>query len=96
MKPVRERVSEAEWQMRVDLAAGYRLVARYGMTDLIYNHITARVPGEPGHIPCGYLYTEIAASSLYKIDLDGNTVLKPDTHYAINHAGYVIHSAVLG
>jgi len=99
MKPVRERVSEAEWQMRVNLAACYRLVARYGMTDLIYNHITARVPGEPGHIlinPYGYLYTEITASSLYKIDLDGNTVLKPDTHYSINHAGYVIHSAVHG
>jgi ribulose-5-phosphate 4-epimerase/fuculose-1-phosphate aldolase len=58
MKPLRERVSEAEWQMRVDLAACYRLVARYGMTDLIYDHITARVPGEPGHIlinPYGYL-----------------------------------------
>ena len=49
-KPVRDRVSEEEWQTRVDLAACYRLVARYGMTDLIYNHITARVPGEDGHI----------------------------------------------
>src|SRR6185312_9743091 len=50
MKPIRDRVSDAEWQTRVDLAACYRLVARYGMTDLIYNHITARVPGEDGHI----------------------------------------------
>jgi ribulose-5-phosphate 4-epimerase/fuculose-1-phosphate aldolase len=94
---IRDRVGDAEWQVRVDLAACYRLVARYGMTDLIYNHITARVPGEDGHIlinPYGYLYTEITASSLYKIDLDGNVVLKPDTHYGINQAGYVIHSAV--
>ncbi len=97
--PMRDRVSEQEWQTRVDLAACYRLVARYGMTDLIYNHITARVPGEAGHIlinPYGFLYTEITASSLYKIDLDGNVVLKPDTHYGVNHAGYVIHSAVHG
>jgi ribulose-5-phosphate 4-epimerase/fuculose-1-phosphate aldolase len=97
--PIRARVSEAEWQMRVDLAACYRLVARYGMTDLIYNHITARVPGEPHHIlinPYGFLYTEISASSLYKIDLDGNVVLKPETQYGINQAGYVIHSAVHG
>lgn len=94
---LRDRVSEAEWQMRIDLAACYRLVARYGLTDLIYNHITARVPGEEGYIlinAYGYLYSEITASSLYKIDLDGNTVLKPDTHYGINQAGYVIHSAV--
>ena len=86
IRPVRERVSEAEWQMRVDLAACYRLVARYGMTDLIYNHITARVPGEPGHIlinPYGYLYTEIAASSLYKIDLDGNT--GTEARHALRH-----------
>ncbi|HYM01583.1 MAG TPA: class II aldolase/adducin family protein, partial [Stellaceae bacterium] len=61
-KPIRDRVDEAEWETRVNLAACYRLVARYGMTDLIYNHITARVPGEDGHIlinPYGFLYTEI-------------------------------------
>lgn len=94
---VRKRVDDAEWQVRVDLAACYRLVARYGMSDLVYNHITARVPGDAEHIlinPYGFLYAEITASSLYKIDLDGNVVLKPDTHYGINHAGYVIHSAV--
>ncbi len=97
--PVRDRVDTAEWQTRVNLAACYRLVARYGMTDIIYNHITARVPGSPNHIlinPYGFLYTEITASSLYKIDLEGNVVLKPDTHYGINQAGYVIHSAVHG
>ncbi len=98
-RPVRDRVDEAEWETRVNLAACYRLVARYGMTDLIYNHITARVPGSPDHIlinPYGFLYSEITASSLYKIDLDGNVILQPETHYGINHAGYVIHSAVHG
>src|SRR6185436_12930844 len=96
VKPMRERVSEAEWQARVDLAACYRLVARYGMTDLIYNHITARVPGEDGHFlinPFGFLYEEITASSLFKIDLDGRVIERPDVPYEVNHAGYVIHSA---
>ena len=72
---IRQRISDAEWQARLDLAACYRLVARYGMADLIYNHITVRVPGEAGHIlinPFGYLYEEITASCLYKIDLAGN------------------------
>ena len=61
---IRQRISDAEWQARLDLAACYRLVARYGMADLIYNHITVRVPGEAGHIlinPFGYLYEEITA-----------------------------------
>jgi ribulose-5-phosphate 4-epimerase/fuculose-1-phosphate aldolase len=64
---MRDRVSAEEWDMRVDLAACYRLVARYGMTDLVYNHITARVPGPEHHIlinPYGMLYEEITASSL--------------------------------
>jgi len=95
---IRDHVSAAEWQVRRDLAACYRLVARYGMADLIYNHITARVPGEDGHIlinPFGYLYEEITASCLYKIDLDGKVVGQPpDTHLGINQAGYVIHSAI--
>jgi ribulose-5-phosphate 4-epimerase/fuculose-1-phosphate aldolase len=98
-KPLRDRVDQQEWETRVNLAACYRLVARYGMTDLIYNHITARVPGAEHHIlinSYGYLYTEVTASNLHKIDLDGNVILKPDTHYGINHAGYVIHSAVHG
>lgn len=102
MKPqlsMRERVSEAEWDTRVDLAACYRLVARYGMADLIYNHITARVPGEPGHFlinPFGLLYEEITASSLFKIDLEGRILERPDVPYEINQAGYVIHSAIHG
>lgn len=94
---MRDRVSEEEWEARVDLAACYRLVARYGMTDLIYNHITTRVPGEEGHIlinPYGMLYEEITASSLVKIDLDGNVVLDSETGYGVNQAGYIIHSAV--
>jgi ribulose-5-phosphate 4-epimerase/fuculose-1-phosphate aldolase len=83
--------------VRVDLAACYRLVERYGMSDLIYNHITARVPGPEHHLLInlyGVLYKEISASSLVKIDLEGNIVWKPDTDYGINKSGYVIHGAI--
>jgi ribulose-5-phosphate 4-epimerase/fuculose-1-phosphate aldolase len=95
-KSLREQVSAAEWETRVDLAACYRLVALYGMTDLVYNHITARVPASNHFLinPYGMLYEEVTASSLIKIDLDGNTVLQPDHDYSVNAAGYVIHSAV--
>jgi len=96
MRSMRERVSEAEWELRVNLAACYRLVAKYGMTDLIYNHITARVPGTE-HLLInlyGLLYKEITASSLVKIDVEGNIVAKPDTDYSINKSGYVIHGAI--
>jgi ribulose-5-phosphate 4-epimerase/fuculose-1-phosphate aldolase len=96
-RSLRERVSAEEWDTRVDLAACYRLVALYGMTDLVYNHITARVPGSEDHVlinPYGMLYEEITASSLIKIDLEGSTVLQPDHDYSVNAAGYVIHSAV--
>lgn len=96
-RPLRERVSAEEWQARVDLAACYRLVAHYGMTDMIYTHITARVPGPEHHFlinPYGLLFDEINASSLVKIDLDGQVVLQPDHDYPVNHAGFVIHSAV--
>ncbi len=96
--PIRERVSPAEWETRVDLAACYRLVAHYGMTDLIYNHITARVPGPHEHFlinPYGMLYEEITASSLIKIDLAGAIIDQaPDLGYSVNAAGYIIHSAV--
>jgi ribulose-5-phosphate 4-epimerase/fuculose-1-phosphate aldolase len=94
---LRERVSPEEWDTRVDLAACYRLVALYGMTDLVYNHITARVPGSEEHVlinPYGMLYDEITASSLIKINLAGETVLQPEHDYSVNAAGYVIHSAV--
>jgi ribulose-5-phosphate 4-epimerase/fuculose-1-phosphate aldolase len=96
-RSMRERVSAEEWDTRVDLAACYRLVALYGMTDLVYNHITARVPGSDDHVlinAYGMLYDEITASSLIKIDLAGNTLLQPDHDYSVNAAGYVIHSAV--
>ncbi len=97
-RSLRNEVSPEEWEARVNLAACYRLVAKYGMSDLIYNHITAKVPGSQGrHFlinPFGMLYEEITASSLYKIDLDGKVVLQPETPYGINEAGYLIHSAV--
>jgi len=96
-KSIREEVSPAEWQARLDLAACYRLVDRYDMTYLIYNHITARIPGTPDHLLLnlyGLLYKEITASSLVKIDLDGNILRKPDTDYGINKSGYVIHGAI--
>ena len=94
---MRERVSREEWETRVDLAACYRLVHHYGMDDLVYNHISARVPGEEGHFlinAYGMTYDEITASSLVKIDLDGSVVQDSGTGYGINHAGFVIHSAV--
>jgi ribulose-5-phosphate 4-epimerase/fuculose-1-phosphate aldolase len=71
-KSIRGQVSAEEWQARVDLAACYRLVDKYGMTDLIYNHITARIPGTADHLLInlyGMLYKEITASSLVKIDV---------------------------
>ena len=89
---MRERVSAAEWDVRVNLAACYRLVAKYGMTDLIYNHITARVPGPEHHILIsgyGMLYEEVTASSLIKVDLAGNVIEKPDHGYSVNAAGYI-------
>ena len=96
-RSIRARVSAEEWELRVNLAACYRLVARYGMTDLIYNHITARVPGPEHHIlinAYGMLYEEVTASSLIKVDLAGNIIDKDDHPYSVNAAGYIIHSAV--
>jgi ribulose-5-phosphate 4-epimerase/fuculose-1-phosphate aldolase len=96
-KSIRHDVSPEEWQARVDLAACYRLVDRYEMTDLIYNHITARIPGTEDHLLInlyGLLYKEITASSLVKIDLEGNIIWKPHTDYGINKSGYVIHGAI--
>ena len=97
---VRNRVSAEEWKVRTDLAACYRLVARYGMTDLIYNHITAKLPTDSGHFlinPFGLFYTEITASCFYTLDLDGNVVDKPEGafgEFRVNRAGFMIHSAV--
>lgn len=93
----RGTIDESEWRARVDLAACYRLMALYGMTDLIYNHITARVPGQRDQVlinPYGCLYEEVTASSLLKIDLDGNVLGGESGGYGVNYAGFVIHSAV--
>jgi ribulose-5-phosphate 4-epimerase/fuculose-1-phosphate aldolase len=92
---IRDQVSEAEWQARVDLAAAYRLVALYGWDDLIFTHISARVPGADHHFllnPYGMMFEEVTASSLIKIDLAGNKVM--DSPYFINPAGFTIHGAV--
>src|SRR5215475_4683885 len=92
---VRELVSKEEWQVRVDLAAAYRLVADYGWDDLVFTHISARVPGPEHHFlinPYGMMFDEITASSLVKVDLNGKIVM--DSKYSINPAGFTIHSAV--
>jgi ribulose-5-phosphate 4-epimerase/fuculose-1-phosphate aldolase len=94
---VRSRVSDAEWQARLDCAACYRLLAAFGMTDLVYNHVTVRIPGAAEHLlinPYGWMYEEITASSLITIDIDGKTIFNPHPDMGINQAGYVIHSAV--
>lgn len=100
IQSMRDQCSAEEWQARIDLAACYRLVEMYGMADMVANHISSRVPGEEGAFlinPYGMMYEEITASSLIKVDLDGNILAKPDfgdLDYGINKAGYVIHSAV--
>jgi ribulose-5-phosphate 4-epimerase/fuculose-1-phosphate aldolase len=100
IESMQARCTPAEWQARVDLAACYRLVAIYGMSDMMANHISSRVPGEDGAFlinAYGMMYEEITASSLIKIDHDGNILSQPDfgeLNYGINKAGYVIHSAV--
>jgi ribulose-5-phosphate 4-epimerase/fuculose-1-phosphate aldolase len=91
----RDTVSAEEWQVRVDLAACYRLVARFGWEDLVFTHITARVPGVEDQFlinPYGLFFDEITASSLVKIDLAGNKV--DDSPFPVNPAGFVIHSAI--
>jgi ribulose-5-phosphate 4-epimerase/fuculose-1-phosphate aldolase len=95
-KSVREQVSAEEWQKRVDLAACYRLMDLYGMTEMTANHITTRVPGEDGAFlinPYGMLYDQMYASCFIKIDIDGNVLFNP-TEFGINRAGYVIHSCI--
>ncbi|MFK8052328.1 MAG: class II aldolase/adducin family protein [Woeseiaceae bacterium] len=92
---VKGRVSAAEWDTRVDLAAAYRLVAMHGWDDLVYTHISATVPDEPGHFlinPYGMFFEEITASSLVKINLAGEKVLP--SPYEINPAGFTIHGAI--
>ena len=86
---------QGEWVLRRQLAAAYRLVDHFGCTELIYGHLTARVPGEALHFlinPYGLNYDEVTASNLVKIDVDGK-IVEP-TNYPVNHAGFVIHSAI--
>ena len=92
---VKDQVSEQEWQLRVDLAACYRLAAAYGWSDLIFTHISARLPGDEHHFlinPYGLLFEEITASSLIKVDQQCNKLM--DSPFPVNPAGFVIHSAV--
>jgi ribulose-5-phosphate 4-epimerase/fuculose-1-phosphate aldolase len=97
---MKDKCSPEEWKARVDLAACYRLVDIYGLSDMMANHISSHVPGEKGAFlinPYGMMYEEITASSLIKVDLAGNILSTPDfgeLNYGINKAGYVIHSAV--
>ena len=96
---LKEVVSAEEWRLRVDLAACYRLVALYGWSDLVFTHITARVPGPEHHFlinPYGLMFDEITASSLVKIDGQCNKIIDtpPATDFPVNPAGFVIHSAV--
>jgi len=89
------QVSAEEWQLRVDLAAAYRLVALYGWDELIFTHLSARIPGAEHHFlinPFGMMFDEITASSLVRVDQDGNKLDPND--FDINPAGFTIHSAV--
>ena len=92
---VRDQVSDEEWELRVNLAACYRVIAMYGWDDLVFTHISARVPGPEEHFllnAYGLLFEEMTASSLVKVDLGGEKVL--DSPHSVNPAGFVIHSAV--
>ena len=92
---VRDQVSPEEWAIRIDLAAAYRLVALYGWDDLIFTHLSARVPGPEHHFlinPYHLMFEEMTASALVKIDVEGKKVM--DTPVIVNEAGFVIHSAI--
>ncbi|WP_177344703.1 class II aldolase/adducin family protein, partial [Pseudomonas sp. HMSC75E02] len=93
--PSRETCSAEEWKLREELAACYRLIAHFRMSDLIFTHISLRLPGPEHHFlinPYGLMFDEISASSLVKIDLAGHPVAP--TRYKVNPAGFVIHSAI--
>src|SRR5262249_51398377 len=92
---LKDEVSEEEWAIRVDLAAAYRLVAWFGWDDLIFTHLSARVPGPEHHFlmnPYNLMFEEITASSLVKVDMSGNPVM--ETPFVTNAAGFTIHSAL--
>ncbi len=95
MPTLRGKVSAEEWAARVDCAALYRLVALYGWDDMIFTHISMRLPGPDHHFlinPYGFFFDEMTASSLVKVDLEGN-IVEPTPHF-INPAGFTIHSAI--
>lgn len=92
---IRDQVNDEEWDLRVNLAACYRVIALYGWDDLVFTHISARVPGDKQHFlinAYGLLFEEMTASSLVKVDLNGDKVL--ESPHSVNPAGFVIHSAV--
>ncbi|MCH7345493.1 class II aldolase/adducin family protein [Pelomonas sp. CA6] len=92
---LRSQVSDAEWQLRVDLAACYRLVALYGWTDLVFTHISARLPDAPDQFlinPYGLMFDEITASNLVKVDHHGRKLV--DSPHPVNPAGFTIHSCI--
>ncbi len=96
-QPANAAISAEEWALRVDLAAAYRLVALYGWDDLVFTHLSARIPGPDHHYlinPYTHMFDEITASALVKIDLDGNKI--DDMPAPVNQAGFVIHSAIHG
>lgn len=95
MPSLKGRVSDEEWQLRCDLAACYRLVAAYGWSDLVFTHISVRLPGPEHHFlinPYGLMFDEITASSLIRIDADCNVI--GESPFPVNPAGFVIHSAI--
>ena len=92
---LKDKVSAEEWAIRVDLAAAYRLIAHYGWDDLIFTHLSARIPGPEHHFllnPYNLMFEEVTASSLIKVDTDGNPV--EPTPFITNPAGFTIHSAI--
>lgn len=94
---LKDKVSKQEWQLRVDLAACYRLIALYGWDDLVFTHVSARIPGPDHHFlinPYGMMFEEISASSLVKVDSQCKKLM--DSPFPVNPAGFVIHSAVHG
>jgi ribulose-5-phosphate 4-epimerase/fuculose-1-phosphate aldolase len=93
--PMQDEVSAEEWKVRVDLAAAYRMVAHYGWDDLIFTHLSARIPGPEHHFllnPYNLMFEEVTASSLVKVDMGGNPV--EPTPFITNPAGFTIHSAL--
>jgi ribulose-5-phosphate 4-epimerase/fuculose-1-phosphate aldolase len=96
-KPIREQVSTAEWSARVELAAGHRVLAHYGVNDLTYNHFGLRVPGEPDHMlikRTDWMFSEVTASSLLKVDFDGNVLTDADVK-TIKGGALIIHAGLL-